>query len=366
MVKKIMGDQVGIERQKDKPPYQEEKDLSKIISTSTDGVSAIGRETNSGMNLKFVPPTIVNGIPIAKLDAKEANNMINVWKKSVVVYVVGIKPTVESLKIYINAGWLGIHEYKVFEHEEGYFIIQFKASEDCDNVLKGGPYFMGGRPVIVKQWCPGFDMEKEILKNVPVWVRFPNLPLFCWGVECLSRIASVLGVPIMDDDNTMMQKRISYARVLIDIDVTQDLPECIKVEGLNGDTFDQKLVFDWVPPFCEKCKKAGHQCGEKQKGTLHSGKIRWVKKWVVKQVPEQSQNEEISEEAIKGVESTPKQPLEQQETDGEGWTQLVRKRTSKNPQSVFQKVMGDKTSIVERLDFINNSPLAPSLCFVEG
>jgi hypothetical protein len=58
-----------------------------------------------------------------------------------------------------------------------------------------------------------FDFSSEEMSRVPVWVKFPNLPLCCWSPTCLSKIASVLGKPIQCDQPTSTLCRISYARV---------------------------------------------------------------------------------------------------------------------------------------------------------
>uniref|UniRef100_M1AG40 Uncharacterized protein n=1 Tax=Solanum tuberosum TaxID=4113 RepID=M1AG40_SOLTU len=56
-------------------------------------------------------------------------------------------------------------------------------------------------------------------------VAFLNLLFNCWGPKSLSRIASVLRTPICDADCTTKLKRISYARVLIEINVIIPLPK---------------------------------------------------------------------------------------------------------------------------------------------
>lgn len=49
---------------------------------------------------------------------------------------------------------------------------------------------------------------------------------------------------------TSKHEIISYARVLIDIDVTVPLPQMFKVQYPTGRVFDQE-VYDWVPKYCQ-------------------------------------------------------------------------------------------------------------------
>lgn len=82
----------------------------------------------------------------------------------------------------------------------------------------------------------------------PLWVKLPNLPLNCWGPESLSRIDSVLGVPLYADSCTTKQWRVYFARLLIGMDVTSPLPEYVWLEDDNGLMFKQVVNYDWKPP----------------------------------------------------------------------------------------------------------------------
>lgn len=83
-------------------------------------------------------------------------------------------------------------------------------------------------------WSARFDFYEEILKVIPIWVKLPNLPLNCWGNDSLSRIGSLLGVPLYADECTSSQARISFARLLVEMDVTVPLPEVIWIEDGKG------------------------------------------------------------------------------------------------------------------------------------
>ncbi|KAH0645588.1 hypothetical protein KY290_034369 [Solanum tuberosum] len=70
----------------------------------------------------------------------------------------------------------------------------------------------GNKPMILKMWTPESDFGKEILQTIPLWVKYPNLPLSCWGADSLSRISSVLGTPLFVDECTSKIERISFAQ----------------------------------------------------------------------------------------------------------------------------------------------------------
>ncbi|XP_060182637.1 uncharacterized protein LOC132612529 [Lycium barbarum] len=85
---------------------------------------------------------------------------------------------------------------------------------------------------------------------MPLWVRFPNLLLNQWGPVPLSKIASRLGEPMFADECTKKQTYLSYVRVMVNVDITQDMPKEIEVWVENGQAFTQAVEFDWKPKFC--------------------------------------------------------------------------------------------------------------------
>ncbi|XP_070014503.1 uncharacterized protein [Nicotiana sylvestris] len=144
--------------------------------------------------------------------------------------------------------------------------------DDKNAVLYSGPYTMGAKPLILKSWSEDFNLYNEVLKTISLWVSFPNLPLNCWGRMTLSRIASGLSSSLYADECTSNASRISYARVLIEMDISKELPKSIKIQDPTGKDFEQLVEYDWVPKYCKKCLMVGHDCeGEQRRaGTTKS------------------------------------------------------------------------------------------------
>jgi hypothetical protein len=103
-----------------------------------------------------------------------------------------------------------------------------------------------------------FDFSSSNMHTVPVWVKFPNLPLECWSLKCLSKISSVLGKPVQSDMLTSTLSRLSYARVLVEVNLLSDLPYSIEVTLPNGHLLQQQVVYETLPRFCKHCKILGH------------------------------------------------------------------------------------------------------------
>ena len=59
--------------------------------------------------------------------------------------------------------------------------------------------------------------ENIRIQRVPVWVKLYNVPLEYWTVKGLSCVASAIGIPLHADLTTLLRKRLSYARVCVEI-----------------------------------------------------------------------------------------------------------------------------------------------------
>ncbi|CAO2827728.1 unnamed protein product [Amaranthus hypochondriacus] len=215
-----------------------------------------------GMPLKFIAPIVENGQQIVQIESNDLNSLVNVWKRAVVMYVVGEKTSIDIIRGFTRKHWAHVKMPVIHTHDEGYYILQFHSERECEEILLGGPYFLNRAPIVVKKWSVKFDFKDEILRVIPVWVRLPSLPLHCWGEETLSRIVSAVGVPIMTDECTAKQLKISYARILVEVDITKNFLEDIKVRDNLGREFFQKAIPEWRPYFCHKCNKVGHECKE--------------------------------------------------------------------------------------------------------
>lgn len=111
-------------------------------------------------------------------------------------------------------------------------------------MLEDSPLMTASRPIVVKDWVSDFCSEKEVLKEIPLWIRLPNLHLSCWSVDSLSHIGSMIGKPVCDDDCTSQQMRISYARLLVEIDITKPLSYKVQIANGEGLMVEQQVLYE--------------------------------------------------------------------------------------------------------------------------
>nr|TKR78418.1 hypothetical protein D5086_0000282900 [Populus alba] len=149
-------------------------------------------------------------------------------------------------------------------HDSGWLIFTFNSELDMLTVLNGGPYHVLGRLMILKIMPEFFDFDTFDMVRMPIWIRFPNLPLQCWSPICLSKLASVIGKPLRLDTPTSSMTRLSYARALIETDLLAELPNLINISLPNGVTMAQKVLYESLPKFCKKCRSLGHNTSNPQ------------------------------------------------------------------------------------------------------
>nr|XP_033516922.1 uncharacterized protein LOC117281193 [Nicotiana tomentosiformis] len=140
---------------------------------------------------------------------------------------------------YIEQNWSKVSTHNVYYHEEGYYVLKFHSISDMHDVFYVGPYTINNRPIILKPWTIELDFIKEFPTDIPLWVKFPNLPMSCLSSKSLSRISSVLGTPLYADECTTQQTRISYARMLLEENVSRTFPDEITVIDPKGRKFQQ-------------------------------------------------------------------------------------------------------------------------------
>ena len=60
---------------------------------------------------------------------------------------------------------------------KGFFFFKFNLKKGVDDVLENGPWLIRNVPIILKPWTLNTNLLKEDLTNVPVWVKFHDVPL---------------------------------------------------------------------------------------------------------------------------------------------------------------------------------------------
>ncbi|XP_074298245.1 uncharacterized protein LOC141629082 [Silene latifolia] len=196
--------------------------------------------------------------------------------------VLGGRMQIQQLEAYAKKYWTNAASPVIQYYRKGWFSFRFSAEEDMNTVLKGGPWNMGPHTLILKRWSPTFSQEMESITTVPIWILFPNLDPFLWSSSTLSKLASKIGKPLFADLPTTCKAKLSFARVMVETDIAEPLPDELLFSTPYHEISSQRVTYEWMPYYCENCKKLGHtkdhckpyDTGKQQDKTNPKGKKR--------------------------------------------------------------------------------------------
>lgn len=108
----------------------------------------------------------------------------------------------------------------------------------------------------ITKWTVDFDPSADV-PIVPVWVALPGLPIHLHCRDALFEIVKPIGCPIKLDVATTDCLRPSVARICVEVDVSQDLPQKIYLQAKNR-LILQSVIYEDLPKFCTTCHRLGH------------------------------------------------------------------------------------------------------------
>ena len=80
-----------------------------------------------------------------------------------------------------------------------YFLIKFELSEDVDNILKGGPWFIGQHFLAIRQWELEFKASSTTFFSITMWIRLPELSIEFYEQNAFLKIGRAIR-PILHID----------------------------------------------------------------------------------------------------------------------------------------------------------------------
>ncbi|KAL0401729.1 UNVERIFIED_CONTAM: hypothetical protein Slati_4202800 [Sesamum latifolium] len=185
----------------------------------------------------------------------EPTDLVNVRAKMghyLVGYVAGKFPGLRAIRALAQSWGASF-----YQHDSGWLIFRFARDEDRQRVMAGGPYFIYGRPILLKIMPDCFEFKEDDISSTPVWAILPSLPLECWHPNVLGKIGSRLGTPIAMDSLTMTMEHVSYARILVEVDASKKLVGEVEFILPNGVTRKQRVVYEFTPIFARNATASG-------------------------------------------------------------------------------------------------------------
>ncbi|XP_048498172.1 uncharacterized protein LOC125496687 [Beta vulgaris subsp. vulgaris] len=157
----------------------------------------------------------------------------------------------------------------------GIFLIRFNSVESILKACDDGVQFFDQKPLVTRLWDPDMPMEKTNVDIVPIWIKMPGLAIKYWGEKSLFKIASDVGKPVKVYGATKARDKLNYARVMVEVQMMQELPDVIAFCNEHGTEVKQTIEYEWRPTVCRKCYGIGHKEEDCRRG---EGRKVWVPK----------------------------------------------------------------------------------------
>ncbi|XP_042486025.1 uncharacterized protein LOC122066273 [Macadamia integrifolia] len=195
---------------------------------------------------------------VANCPGEVVRGQISKWNNALVGHLLGKRPTFHYTKEVLLKMWRISGNVEINLPESGVFVFRFNLQEDRDKVLEGGLWYVQRRPLFSALGVKRYPWGKSLLSSIPVWVTLPYLPSQFWTLEALSAIGSVIGHPISLDVRTKTLERLSYARLCVEVNASEQLPSTVAIKDEEGRIFKQEIMYDWKLTKCSACKVFGH------------------------------------------------------------------------------------------------------------
>lgn len=152
-----------------------------------------------------------------------------------IIWPKGSNPvTVDSLRNRLSMLWKSIGKWGITSIGKGYYEFTFSSLEDMKRVRTVGSWSLNPGILKLFAWSRDFSPNTHQQTTTQVWLRIYGLSQEYWRKKILFAITSSVGTPICTDAITS-KPRIErsfghFARVLVDIDLSQELRYRVLVE----------------------------------------------------------------------------------------------------------------------------------------
>ena len=176
------------------------------------------------------------------------------WVKALIVKVFGRDVGFHFLRDKLLAMWKLAGRLDCVHIGRGFFLVRLSLKEDVDNVLKKGPWFVGGHFLSIRPWEPNFRASSANVSSVALWIRLNELPIEYYNVEAFHLIGGAIGNILRIDTFTASETRGRFARLCVQVDVGKPLSTTVMIGKL-----EQPISYEGLQKLCFGCGRMGHE-----------------------------------------------------------------------------------------------------------
>lgn len=144
--------------------------------------------------------------------------------------------------------WSKAGAVRVVDIEQVFFIVEFLSESDYEEALTGGPWVASDSYLVVKRWKPNFNMSKEVISKITVWIRLPLILMDYFDRKILFNMGSEVGRILKIDELMARRKRGRFVRICVKIDLTKPLLPQYVIDGVT-----YPIEYERMNLLCLKC-----------------------------------------------------------------------------------------------------------------
>ncbi|XP_026459012.1 uncharacterized protein LOC113359628 [Papaver somniferum] len=216
------------------------------------------KELSPDVSIDFNSPGFIDDKEVADVLEEDVADELKFCQDLLIGVFVGKKFPYMMVKNAVLRAWKPKGAMQMTIHGESNYVFEFDNEEDRVAAIEYGPVFIASQMFLVRPWHPLIEQEIATMKSVPTWVNLRKVPLHMWNATALSKIASLIGKPIMMDKFTLSRSRMSFARVLVEIDFDYKYPLVVPVYYKGKHVVDVYVEYSWKPPVFSECSTFGH------------------------------------------------------------------------------------------------------------
>ena len=172
--------------------------------------------------------------------------------------VLGANPPYGVIEGFIRRIWKDYSLDKVALIKKGLYLVRFTKYQGTLLVVQMGICHFDHKPFIVKAWTPEMKINTKAINSLPIRVQLSELDIRYWRLHSLSKLGSMLDIPLKTDKFTKEKSMLKYARLLVEMRLDGSFPNYIEFSNEKNVLIRQNVLYEWIPLKCSHCKMFAH------------------------------------------------------------------------------------------------------------
>ncbi|KAF1868392.1 hypothetical protein Lal_00008199 [Lupinus albus] len=162
-----------------------------------------------------------------------------------------------DLKTRLLDLWSMVGKWNMISLGRGFYEFAFSSVEDMRVICATSSWNLKPGILRLSLWTPDFSHGLQKITHSQCWIKITGLPQEYWCPSVIFTIAGGIGTPISIDEATTNRSFGHFARVLVDINLKNSVPNQVLVER-DGFEFFVCIQVENMPAFCTGCQTIGH------------------------------------------------------------------------------------------------------------